>query len=220
MGCAAQGSDETWRPSPRVAAWTGMGAFALVLLLGAGILVFGNGPLPIDAWWHDLMRAARTDTGLVIARSLAFIGSLVPMIVIGVSIVTAYLIARRPWSALAVAATMIVADAFTGLVKTSFSRGRPLDSLAETGLLSFPSGHTTLAASVAVMLALLAGRGFAWVLASGWILLMGWSRTYLEAHWLTDTIGGALLGASVALAVWSVLGEFKLLRAQRAFIPL
>ena len=36
-------------------------------------------------------------------------------------------------------------------------------------------------------------------------LLMAFSRTYLGAHWLTDTLGGALAGAGVALLLWAAL---------------
>jgi undecaprenyl-diphosphatase len=34
---------------------------------------------------------------------------------------------------------------------------------------------------------------------------MAVSRTYLGAHWISDTIGGLLLGAGVAVIVWTPL---------------
>lgn len=37
------------------------------------------------------------------------------------------------------------------------------------------------------------------ILAFAWILLMMWSRTALQVHWLTDTIAGALIGISAAV---------------------
>nr|WP_232488505.1 phosphatase PAP2 family protein [Brevibacterium antiquum] len=37
------------------------------------------------------------------------------------------------------------------------------------------------------------------VLAFAWILLMMWSRTALQVHWLSDTIAGALIGISAAV---------------------
>ncbi|MBM6588645.1 phosphatase PAP2 family protein [Brevibacterium sp. RIT 803] len=37
------------------------------------------------------------------------------------------------------------------------------------------------------------------ILAFVWIALMMWSRTALQVHWLSDTIAGALIGASAAV---------------------
>jgi undecaprenyl-diphosphatase len=40
------------------------------------------------------------------------------------------------------------------------------------------------------------------------------SRTYLGAHWISDTIGGMLVGAGVAVIVWAPFVE-KLYREHR-----
>ncbi|MGA7206960.1 MAG: phosphatase PAP2 family protein, partial [Specibacter sp.] len=44
-----------------------------------------------------------------------------------------------------------------------------------------------------------------WMWISGAILsvAMMYSRTYLGAHWLSDTIAGALLGVGVTLLLWA-----------------
>ena len=34
-----------------------------------------------------------------------------------------------------------------------------------------------------------------------WVFLMALSRTAVHAHWLSDTLGGALIGAGVVLIV-------------------
>jgi undecaprenyl-diphosphatase len=39
------------------------------------------------------------------------------------------------------------------------------------------------------------------------VVVLAWSRTYLEAHWLTYVFGGAVLGASVAVLAWAIIAK-------------
>jgi membrane-associated phospholipid phosphatase len=44
-----------------------------------------------------------------------------------------------------------------------------------------------------------------WVVVAGavYVILMALSRTYLGAHWVSDTVGGLLIGAGIAVLVWA-----------------
>ncbi len=89
-----------------------------------------------------------------------------------------------------------------------FLVGRPRPSGFSLG---FPSGHTTAAATFAVLLVYIvsrermppARRFTIQALALAAMGLVGWARIVLHAHWPTDVLGGFLLGAgSAAAAAW------------------
>ena len=91
-----------------------------------------------------------------------------------------------------------------GSLKGVYDRPRPPGSLVATSGGSFPSGHA-IAASVTVIAAVIAlvpaGRRRAlWAaVAVVFAIVMGLSRAYLAAHWLSDAAAGILLGTSCAL---------------------
>jgi undecaprenyl-diphosphatase len=44
-----------------------------------------------------------------------------------------------------------------------------------------------------------------WLLAALATVGMAWSRTYLQLHWLSDVISGALLGVGVTLVSFALV---------------
>ncbi|MGA7387306.1 MAG: phosphatase PAP2 family protein, partial [Pseudolabrys sp.] len=51
-------------------------------------------------------------------------------------------------------------------------------------------------------------RRWWWALAGLGVVGMAWSRTYLQVHWLTDVIAGALLGSGVSLLVFAIAQQY------------
>jgi undecaprenyl-diphosphatase len=117
---------------------------------------------------------------------------------------------RTHWLRLAAfALAVLTSELFIGPVKAALDRPRPPGSLIETSAASFPSGHAIATAVTAVGLVLvLAQPGpsrWRWeVNAVVFTSIMALSRVYLRAHWLSDTVAGALLGAGLALG-WPAL---------------
>ena len=118
------------------------------------------------------------------------------------------------------AATPAVALIAEILVKNIVRRGPPTErvqyvepvnswfsELFQPGRYSFPSGHATLSAALATMVALLAWqllrggrRRFAVVVCAAFAVVVALSRVVLGVHFLTDVVAGVAVGIAVALA--------------------
>src|SRR5690606_8696144 len=84
---------------------------------------------------------------------------------------------------------------------------RPADALIEVGYGSYPSGHSARAAVIAVALGILLPHLWVRMLGAAYAIAMMFSRTQLGAHWLTDTVAGAFVGAAVALLCFAVIAQ-------------
>ncbi|GAA1952514.1 phosphatase PAP2 family protein [Microbacterium deminutum] len=175
----------------------------------------GRHPLVIDLWWHDLMVSTLTGTGVVIAWIPAIVGGTIGMIVIGIVLVIVLLLCRRPWDAATLAIAIVVVVAIGAPMASLIARVRPGDSLAERVATSFPSGHTAVATTMAVVFGLLFRRWYVWLAGAAWVVAMMWSRTYLHAHWLSDVVAGMLEGIAVATLVWCAVEAVRDRRAAR-----
>jgi undecaprenyl-diphosphatase len=110
--------------------------------------------------------------------------------------------------------TWVLVEVCTTVAKASYDRPRPFGSLVETSGASFPSGHASATAATAVSLVIVllkpGRRRLRWELTAVAVsLLMACSRIVLGAHWLSDTVGGVLLGTAIAVGSAAIVSEVR-----------
>jgi len=113
-----------------------------------------------------------------------------------------------------VAATVWLTDLITLGIKLSVDRPRPFEVLAEADPLivasvgtSFPSGHASMSAAGAIVLASLAPR--AWPLLALLAVVVAVSRVYVGVHYPLDVLAGLALGTIVGTAVVLALRRLR-----------
>jgi undecaprenyl-diphosphatase len=203
--------------SRRVVVTTGaVGAVCIILavLLGAWIVNRGPEPFVVDAAWNILLVGIDWGPYDAISRFMNVAGGvLVSSLVVPVVAIVVFLAIRRPWSAVYFLATIALSGLLVQVLKHLFGRARPDEILVISDYGSFPSGHVANAATLGAILVVLHPRIWTVVVGALWVLTMAFSRTYLHAHWLSDTLGGALVGVGVALVCASFMDH--LLRRER-----
>ncbi|HEX6264286.1 MAG TPA: phosphatase PAP2 family protein [Actinomycetota bacterium] len=161
----------------------------------------------------------------VVAHVFNLIGLTYVMAPIRLGIAGWLAIRRRWWHFAAFVSAILVSEVAIGTLKALYDRPRALGSLVETSNASFPSGHA-VAASVTAVAAVIAlvpegPRRYRWGAAAvGFSFLMGLSRTYLGAHWLSDAIAGVLLGTTIALGTALIVHRIREGRTSGEVTPL
>lgn len=165
--------------------------------------------------WVAILRHETLTLPMQIVTQLGDNLGLVPLIVIAFAVL--WRVSRR-W-AIALPVLMLGTGGLQWLAKWAADRPRP-----DSSPWGFPSGHVlSLVVFFGLMIYLIATasrRRRRWrVLASliclGAVTVVGFSRLYLDRHWLTDLGGGFTIGlAYLLLAIWLI--EVVLVRPPRA----
>lgn len=183
----------------------------MLLVAGLGAIIAyreGNLPYEFDTEWMSEVIEHRHPAWDVPAQLMNFVGGgifgvlVLPLIIVGL-----LCLFRRFWAAIYFAAASVISAALVQLLKNVFGRPRPEHILVMSDVGSFPSGHVANAATMAVVLGFIFQRAWIWISGVVYVVLMMLSRTYLGAHWISDTVGGLVLGVAVAVILWAPLAR-------------
>jgi len=105
-----------------------------------------------------------------------------------------------------------ITSGMTSYTKNFYAVVRPIPTLDSVGGYSFPSGHTSSAAIVflVIIIALLSViknhflRIASITICVVCIVVVGISRMYLNVHWFSDVVGGLLLSSGVLLVLLGI----------------
>ena len=145
---------------------------------GGLIVTLRASPLGLDVAWMQEITEHRSDLWLVPSLVMNTVGGgilgafLIPLLTTVLLVVFG-----RPWGAVYFLLAMVVSAGIVRLLKAAFDRARPADILVSVDTGSFPSGHVTNAATLAVSLAFIVARTWVWYAGSVWVVLMALSRT-------------------------------------------
>ena len=156
----------------------------------------------------------------IVAEFITFFGGsefVTPMAVLG--LVLSFFKKTRKFG-LSVLFAVLVGTLVTNLImKPLFARPRPYVYYADNPLFmswyefagahiesdkSFPSGHTTAAFEIGVALFLVLNKKYSWIFPV-FSALVGLSRIYLMVHYVTDVLGGVLVGTFAGIMGYVIM---------------
>ena len=149
----------------------------------------------------------------LISNSAPIIAPLIPIFIILFGIVKKE---KRIWSiGLWIGAPYLLSVIISNILKYTIARPRPfisypiIQKLSPGGSGSFPSGHTSDAFSIAMILSLLFPRKMVVIPIFLWAILVGYSRMDLGVHYPSDVIGGAIIGVISSLFCFRFYKKMK-----------
>lgn len=175
----------------------------------------------VSAWFHEHATPALTH----VAHIVTFFGSV--SFIAAAAICAALILGmRKSWYQLLALVLGIGGGSLLNiLLKHFFHRQRPVleNPLVTLSSFGFPSGHTmgsTLFYGLLAIFVVHSVRKWRWrtaivCVAALWVALIGLSRIYLGAHYLTDVLGAIAVGLAWLAFCWTGVETLRKWRSRR-----
>ena len=166
--------------------------------------VLAKDPLVVaDQAVYHFLRSLRTPWGDNVLVAVTELGDSFVNIALSCTVLLVLLVKRCHRAAVFWTLAVLGGLLAVQLLKWAIHLPRPLTIYHGASAYGFPSGHTTMSVVLFGFLAILIVRQIAavwrWILVSSVvciIFIIGFSRLYLGAHWLSDVLGGYFIGMS------------------------
>ncbi len=178
--------------------------FLLLISYSAGTSCFSQN---LDFTLLKSINNAYTETGGKIQST--FSNSVTPLMIGVPAGILAYTLFKKDSISRQKFYTIASSELFAGIITTSlkfaFHRDRPFKTYpndifkhSSAGSLSFPSGHTSAAFSLATSVSLAFPKWYVIAPSMLWAGTVGYSRMYLGVHYPSDVLVGAVIGAGTS----------------------
>ena len=218
LGAPVDAEAATTELVPRLAVGVGVVA-GLVIALGLLARVVQDQEVnALDTFASPFVHSFASPTADALMTGASALGSVPSLLTLAAVVALCALARRRPGLAAIVVVASVGVVLLNELLKRIVARPRPkLEWSVVLPDYSFPSGHSMDSIVVLGVVAFVAwalfGRRVGIVAtgaAIGLVLLIGFSRIYLGAHYLTDVIGGFLAGTIWLIAVlWAFRAAWR-----------
>lgn len=188
------------------------GIFLWMVMAALGIVAKTSLVTRVDTRIDEHLVALRTPALTLLAKIATFAAQAAVGLVVALVVPAALWYARRRLDALLAGCLMIGAIGVAYLGKSTIAEHRPPQRLwviPPDNPMSFPSGHATISAGIALLLILLVHgslRPLAWVAGLCFAGIVASARLYLGVHYLADVLGGFLATGGAALLVSGIIG--------------
>ena len=157
--------------------------------------------MTLNAATLQLFQSIETPILTQFFRLISIIAEPIVVLIVAMAISVNLYLTKRKSKAILLASTSIFAGIVVTILKKLIKSPRPLTCLVQETSYSFPSGHTTFAVVFCGLMVYLfsaaKNRTQANILAVLTIFIVALSRLYLQVHWLTDIIGGLVIGSAI-----------------------
>jgi len=175
---------------------------AIISLMLFAIILFNLNLLAgIDEATNSFSQKIQIDFLVQIAKAISWLLEPINMVIVSI-IISVFLLKRSKKDALLFSITMLLAGLLIYILKNIIERIRPENALIAESNFSFPSGHALASLVFFGFLAYFllkrtkskTKKFVITISAIIVIILIGFSRLYLNIHWLSDVLAGFLLG--------------------------